>query len=259
MRKYFILRSKTLLRQKIFPLTYAAVLASGCAHSMTATQPGYMASEEYQSRSSLRASLFSSDQASLSNEALERILTSKIQLHKGGRLAVVRLADPGDWSSRETRWNMAYSFCTYTDRRDVSGSPMNMLVEALSASKRFKDISVLPSMAIPSRPTISAIREMAARFQADTALIYKQYAVTQEIYRLFAADQGKAEVMVEAILLDVRTGAIPFCAVATQDFKVKKNSDDLDALETAARAKNQAAGIALTSLAGQLNQFLKAL
>ena len=246
-------------RIKAVTLATLLVLISGCSSAMMATQPGYMADPEYQARGELAASLFPADQVALSSEAMEKILNSKVQIRRGGRLAVVKLAEAGDWTMKSTHWGMPMMMRDATDRRDVAGSPLARLVEALEGTKRFKDVAVLPSMVIPSRPSIAALREMAARFQADSVLIYRQYTVTHEIHKFLATNEGKADVMVEAVLLDTRTGAIPFTAVATQDFQVKKNADDLDTEETATRAKNQATATALVNIAGQLDGFLKAL
>lgn len=238
--------------------TLSTLSVTGCASHMIATRPGYMADPEYQGRDQLTSSLFPSDQSSLSQDAMEKILSAKVQIRPRGRLAIVRLSESGDWATRQSHWGDPNLYRGATNRRDVAGSPLAKLVEAIEATKHFKDVSVLPSMVIPTRPSIPAIREMAARFQADTVLIFREYTVTHEIRRFLATNEGKANVMIEAVVLDTRSGAIPFTAVATQDFHVKKSSDDLDTTETAVRAKGQATAMVLVNIVGQLSSFIKA-
>ena len=58
------------------------------------------------------------------------------------------------------------------------------------------------------------LREAAARYQADLLLLFRSSCRTFERYRLFEQDQARAFCAVESVMLDVRTGLVPFVATA---------------------------------------------
>ena len=79
-------------------------------------------------------------------------------------------------------------------------------------------------------------------------------------YRLFGTDKAKTYCVAEGILLDVRTGVIPFSTATTREVRVeeKKTGGDVNFYETMQKAEAQATAQALTALAQQLSEFLAA-
>jgi hypothetical protein len=217
------------------------LLAAGCAKSRAPMTPAdYYASEAYQNRDVLRQSLFKSDEAVLTSEEIERILGSKIQLPAQAHLTVLRLGLPNE--------TLSWAF--------LSG-PENPLA-VLGTAPRLNRVSWLPSLLIPEKMTVPLLREAAARFQADLLLVYRSPCQQFRDYRLFGTDKAKTYCIAEGLLLDVRTGVIPFSAATTREVRVQAASGDVNFYETMQKAEAQATGEALGELAQQLAAFLAA-
>jgi hypothetical protein len=73
---------------------------------------------------------------------------------------------------------------------------------------------------------------------------------------MFTQDQVKAYCTCEAVLLDVRTGLIPFTTIITRDKSDQKEKGDLDLNETMRRAESAAVLDALDAASDQLVAFL---
>jgi hypothetical protein len=230
-----------LSRKIALPLLFLCLL-SGCASKKPATPADYYASSAYQNRNALSQSLFKSDQAVLSNEEIERILGGKIQLPRPAHLTVLRLG-----SSQEV---LSWAF--------LSGSENPLSV--LQSSQRLTRVSWLPSLLVPQELTVPLLREAAARFQADLLLVYRSPCQRFQDYRIFGTDKAQTYCIAEGILLDVRTGVIPFSTATTQEVRVeeKKTEGDVSFYETMQKAEAQATAQALTELAQQLSEFLAA-
>jgi len=228
-----------LSRKIVLPLLCLCLL-SGCASTKPASTADYYASSAYQNRDVLGQSLFRSDQAILSNEEIERILGGKIQLPRPAHLTVLRLG-----SSQEV---LSWAF--------LSGA-QNPL-SALQSSQRLTRVSWLPSLLIPEKLTVPLLREAAARFQADLLLVYRSPCQRFQDYRIFGTDKAQTYCIAEGVLLDVRTGVIPFSTATTQEVRVEEKPDDVNFRETVQKAEAQATAQALTELAQQLSEFLAA-
>ena len=72
-----------------FGVVLAGLLLSGCVAMHKEAAP-LMSSQEYQARPPLEASLFPSDQAVLGDEAIKRILSSKVELPGKAKVAVMK-------------------------------------------------------------------------------------------------------------------------------------------------------------------------
>src|SRR5579859_166528 len=73
-------------------LPLLAIIASGCA-DMPRNNTPVMATADYAAREPVETSLFPSDQAVLGDDAVARILASKLQLPPKAKLAVMRFPD----------------------------------------------------------------------------------------------------------------------------------------------------------------------
>ena len=70
----------------------------------------------------------------------------------------------------------------------------------------------------------------------------------------FRTDKARTYCIAEGVLLDVRTGVIPFSAVATREVRVEETTGgDVNFYETMQKAEAQATAEALTELAQQLS------
>jgi hypothetical protein len=100
------------------------------------------------------------------------------------------------------------------------------------------------------------LREAAARFQADLLFIFRPDCQTFRRSRFLAADEVRAACTVEAVLLDIRTGIVPFSYVATKEFVARKTGDDASFQETIVQAELQAITDGLEVIANRVVAFL---
>jgi hypothetical protein len=224
-------------------LTAAALLA-GCQSA--ATSPEYMSDEEYLSRPELTESLFPGDQAVLSDKDIVRALESKITLPDPARLALYRL--PQQW---RRRW---WSEDLVRTDDEIIGRQLTRL----SACDRVADASVLPGLLMPRKTTVPHLRAAAARYQAHLLLAYRVHTETYNKSRWLARSKAKAFCVVDAVLIDVRTGIIPFGAVATETCEARETGDDISFVETVRRAEIEAVGQALDEITDALTAYLQA-
>lgn len=80
---------------------------------------------------------------------------------------------------------------------------------------------------------------------------------TYSQYRAFAKDKVKAYSTCELVLLDVRTGLVPFTRVVSRERLELKQTADLDLSETMRRAEQTSAADTLKAAAQDLVGFMK--
>ena len=221
------------------------VLSLSCV-SRKAASPDYFSSLDYQARETLRQSLFREDLSLLSNEEIERILSSKIELPRDARLALLQLG--GD----------AQVLVLPAPQGGGEGSGLTELAERLAACERLSSVALLPSLLVPANLSVAKLRESAARFQADLLFIYRTPCLPFQRHRLLGADEAKVYCVAEGVLLDVRSGIIPFSAAAMATFGAVKRPEDLTSYETLRRSQGRAIVEALEELADDLLAFLAA-
>lgn len=188
-------------------------------------------------------SLFSGDEDILSDEAIARILEYDYEPPALSRVALMPFGQEV-WSA----WSEELAFATERMRNDV--------LARLVASPAVYDASYLPSILIPAQKTVPHLREAAARYQADLLLVYRSYCRSFERYRLFASDRTKAYCGVEAVLLDTRTGLVPFTSAVLKSFEATQNEADLNFRETILKAELQATTDALADVSAEIVRYL---
>ena len=189
------------------------------------------------------ASLFSGDAAILSDEAINTILNYKYSPPELSRIALMPFGREV-WS----QWSEELSLATDEMKTGV--------IDRLKASPRVYDASYLPSILIPNRRTVPHLREAAARYQADLMVVYRSFCRSFDRYRIFAADKSRAYCGIEAVLLDTRTGLVPFTSTATRSFDVVENKADINFQETRLKAQLAATSQALTDVSSEIVNFL---
>ena len=188
-------------------------------------------------------SLFSSDSAILSDQDIERILAFKFKPAKLNRIAIMPFG-----------LERCYGWSDEIDKTALAAK--NVLIDKLKELDCVYDASYLPSLLVPPNKTVGYLREAAARYQADLLLIYKVSFNTYEKYQLFRPDQTKAYCTVEAVLLDTRTGIVPFTVLTTQTFTAEKQQDDMSFCETIRKAELQALKTALSEIGEEVTKFM---
>ena len=189
------------------------------------------------------ASLFSGDAEVLSDEAIQKILAYNYEPPALNRVALMPFGRE-IWSS----WSEELALATERLKSEV--------LDELRGSPRVYDASYLPSILVPENRTVPHLREAAARYQADLLLVYRSYCQSFERYRIFAADESRAYCGVEAVLLDTRTGLVPFTTVATRTYDVVENANDTNFRETQLRAQLNATAAAMGDVSSEIVAFL---
>ncbi len=187
--------------------------------------------------------LFAGDAATLSDEAINRILEYDYSPPPLNRVALMPFGRE-IWS----QWSEELAI--------ASQEMQTAVMDTLTASPKVYDATYLPSILIPESRTVPHLREAAARYQADLLVVYRSFCNSFERYRLFSADRTRAFCGVEAVLLDTRTGLVPFTSVASHSYDVEKNDNDMNFRETILRAQLQATATALGQVSGEIARFL---
>jgi hypothetical protein len=237
--------------QHILAIACAGALLSGCSSPRAVTQMGLV--PEDTAKEPIATSLFPSDQAVMSDDAVARILSSKLELPAKARLALMKFPDP--------EGSRYYGRYYWRDEQylKLQQSQVDTLAQALKASDQIAEIRPLPSLMTPSRVSIPILREAAVRMQADLLLVFRVGSDTYSQYRTFAKDKVKAYSTCELVLLDVRTGLVPFTRVVSRERLELKEPGDLDLSETMRRAEQTSAVDALNAAAEELVRFVKSL
>lgn len=232
-------------------LAVTCLVCAGCANRMDPSELTVADShaalamrERYDRDAPLAESLFKEDQAVLSNEDLHKILSAKVVLPDRSKLAVVRFGRLPYW------WGWSEDFVRVNEQID------DTFLGTLRTSGKLRDVAYLPSLVTPHSMTLPYLRQAAARCQADLLLVYRTSTRTYTKQRWFAAERTKAYCTVEAVVLDTRTGLIPFSTVVNEYFAAAKKKGEMNFSETVAKAEQKAIGEAWRRLARETVAFL---
>lgn len=224
-----------------FILFVAALALTGCGSVHTYGPPPGATTPIDPTRS-----LIPSDAAILSDQDIARILTARVEVPASMRIAVLHLAHEG---ISEWPWRVE-------DRQNDLRAALQPVLKLLD-NARVVDVSFLPGFLLPAQPSIPLIREAAARYQADWVLVVRTSSRGHRRDRLFAKDLARAYCEAECVVLDVRTGTIPFTSVAQGEASVTKSDQEYSLAETAFRAEKEAIAKAMAENVTGLLSFLE--
>jgi hypothetical protein len=237
------------MKTKYFFLSFSVIaVLSGCAGTaVTEKQPGAYSPDAalaLRAESPEQKSLFSSDSAILSDDDIRRILGHRFLLQKQNKIGILSLGR-SYWSG-------------WSDELARAGSDVqSKLVAKLKSCPGVFDASYLPNLLIPEKGNVGHFREAAARYQVDLLLIYQASCRTYEKYRFLSPDKVKSYCAVEAVLLDTRSGIVPFTASVSRDFAAEKSDADLNLIETMRRVELNALREALGEIGDKVVDFLE--
>ncbi len=222
------------------------LLAAGCAGPVA---PGMLTTPPSETPEPF--SLFSADGAGLDEATVARLLGARVEIPEAARIAVLQA--PNRSLARTYR---------YYGATEIEVGAREAYLDTLRARllpSGAREVELLPSLLVPSQPTVPVLREVAVRLQADALLVFRVSSDLYQNYRLFRSDQIKAYATCEAVLLDVRTGAIPFTTVVTRDYLTQKQDGDLTDADAQRRAEQQAVLLALSQMGWETAAFLRGL
>ncbi len=196
-------------------------------------------------------SLFPSDAAVLADEAIARILDAPSRLPDRTEVALLHI----DHRSAGRFWGFGPYWTA------IAPATHQVLTDKVAAALRTSGgiarAADLPSFLLPEKPAVGQLREAAARFQADAVFVYRTDCQAHMRHRFLRTDQVKAFCLAESVLLDVRSGLVPFTSRALRDFTVDQ-SYSRDFAETVREAETAAFSAALEDNALQLVRQLEA-
>jgi hypothetical protein len=142
-----------------------------------------------------------------------------------------------------------------------SGETSQMLADsaigAVAQSPRVSRASALPALLVPNWPSVGALRESAARLQAAALLVYRPSCRVYERTPFVGSPQYRAQCTLEVVLLDTRSGVMPFATVVTRERVTQKQRGEFDRSETLRRAQVEAIVSALHEVGSRLGEALR--
>ncbi|QDP02217.1 hypothetical protein [Thalassotalea sp. PS06] len=179
------------------------------------------------------------------DQKINELLAYRVSLPALNRIAILKLNNHQHWQY--------YS----SDFTALTQSLSDGFIRELRSSEKVYDASFLPAMLIPEKTSINALREAAARFQADLLLTYRSQCDSYQKYRFLDPNESKAYCAVEAIVVDVRSGIIIQSVVSTQDVKAINVDADTNFSETVKKAELEAEAKSLLEIGKQVNAYLR--
>lgn len=225
------------------------VVIAGLITSCT-TQRQVAANTDYPNGDTLiTQSLFNDKSSTIPEENIQKILDGTYKLPQQIRVAIVKLETPSQL--KRYYWNDEQYLKTQQ-------SYLELFSEKFKQSSRVTKISIMPDLLISKSPSFTAIREAAVRMQADIVVVYSITSDLYSKYKLFSKADIKAFATTQLIVLDVRTGLVPFSTIVTKDYLSQKGKEELDNNEASKRIQNEAALMTINDIGQQIITFLNA-
>ncbi|MEL6674302.1 MAG: hypothetical protein AAFR61_18995 [Bacteroidota bacterium] len=236
------------MRNTLFLLLIS--LAFGCTTMQNTGEPAVYQSYDKDYGEPITKSLFQSNDRSLSEENIQRLLDGEIRLPENLRVAMLNYSPTSGSRYYSQYWrNEEYL--------KLQQSYLDTFTGFLGQSDRVQKIMVMPSLLANKDAKLIQMREAAVRLQADLLLIFVLRSDIYQRYRVFQKDEAKAYATCEALLLDIRTGMVPFSTIRTDDILVQKTESSQDIRELGKLAEKQAVDKVMALVGKELSGFLQ--
>jgi hypothetical protein len=231
-------------------LILTTLLCTACSASRYTGAPNQQAERFSDNGEPITQSLFSDKNATISEENIQKILDGNFKLSPQLRVAVVSVDNAS--LNRRFYWNY------WNDEQylKTQQSYLDLFAEQLKQSKRVISVATIPDLLLAKPQTFTNIREAAVRLQADVVLVYSITTDIYSKYKLFTKPDIKAFATTQILLLDVRTGLVPFSTIVTKDQLSKKQENELDNNEATHRIQKEAVLMTIEEIGKQLLDFL---
>lgn len=226
------------------------LLFTACSAPRYTGAPSQQAERFSDNGEPITQSLFSDKNATISEENIQKILDGNFKLPPQLRVAVVSVDNES--LNRRYYWNY------WNDEQylKTQQSYLDLFAEKLKQSKRVISVATIPDLLLAKPQTFTNIREAAVRLQADVVLVYSITTDIYSKYKLFTKPDIKAFATTQLLLLDVRTGLVPFSTIVTKDQLSKKQENELDNNEATNRIQKEAVLMTIEEIGKQLMAFL---
>lgn len=227
-------------------LILAAIFFSACH---TTKQNSGLGAPYYPTGDTLiTQSLFNDRSSTVSEENIQKILDGAYALPRQLRVAVVRLEAPVQ--------QRRYYYFDDEQYLKTQQSYLDLFIEKFKQSPRVSKVTLIPDLLVSKTPGFTNIREAAVRMQADIVVIY---AITSDLYsryKAFSKTDIKAFATTQLIILDVRTGLVPFSSIVTKDVFSQRKKEEMDVSEAAGRIQHEAVLLTINEIGGKITNFL---
>lgn len=230
-------------------LLFCIIALSSCSTPrprQTYPSPSLSKARQHEAIEPIGQSLFNDKTATISEENIQRILNGTFDLPRELRVAIVRLESG---QTRNYYWNNENYLKTQQKYVD-------MFTAELRKSSHVKTVALVPDLLISGSPNFTVIREAAVRMQADVVLIYGIAGDIYTDFKFFSRDDIKAFATTQLVMMDIRTGLIPFSKVVTKDVTSQRLENEMDDYEARQRIQDEAAILTIRELGGNLSEFL---
>lgn len=221
-----------------------AFFISSCGTSKSVYNPY---TESLNNDTLITQSLFNDKAATITEEGIQKVLDGNFKLQQQLRVAIVKLEN--------TQLKKYY----WSDEEYLKAqqSYIDLFSEKLKQSSRVSKLSIIPDLLISKTPSFTNIREAAVRMQADIVVVYSITGDIYSKYKFFTKPDVKAFATTQLIILDVRTGLVPFSTIVTKDFLSQKKKEELDNAEARNRIQHEAVLLTINEIGQKITEFLK--
>ncbi len=230
-------------------LFFLVALTISCTPFNYSSSTGAVARSVAQEPEHITQSLFFSKDQTISEENIQRLLTGQIKLPDSVRVAVFKHKSQTTNRYYESWWNDEEYL--KTEQRFI-----DTLFYAIKQSRSVTKVTAIPSLMIGNNPNITQLRETAVRLQVDLLVVFALNSDVYYKYKAFQKNESKAYATCEMIIMDLRTGVVPFSSIVTREFTVVKQTEDSDNNETRKRAQNGAVLLSLIESGKRISGFL---
>jgi hypothetical protein len=224
-----------------------SLLLLSCATQRYIPSPSHNQDDFSENGEPITQSLFSDKNATISEENIQKILDGNFMLPPELRAAVVGIESTS--TDRRNYWNDEQYLKTQQSYLDLFSGK-------LKQSQRVTSVSTIPNMLLSWPPTFTNIREAAVRLQADIVIVYSISTDIYSKYKLFTKPDIKVFATTQLIIMDVRTGLVPFSTIVTKDHLSKKTDAELDNNEATNRIQMEAVLMTIEEIGKKMTAFI---
>jgi hypothetical protein len=241
---FYTLHPKSTVMKNIPALLAFVILFSSCATS-------YRTSGEYGDEGGppITESLFTDKSASISEENIQKILDGSYKMPQQLRVAIIKLDGP----QKRYYWN-SWGDEAYLRTQQAF---LDSFTAKFKQSPRVAKLMAIPDLLVSKSPqSLTSLRESAVRMQADIVVAYVINSDIYTKYRGFKQPNIKAYATTQLVIMDVRTGLVPFSTIVTRDFLALKKKEELDVVEARNRVQTEAVLLTINEIGNQVAQYL---